>query len=299
MDPVRSTISAAHADTVGARRRSLALRLLGGAGRASLVAYDLDPLIEAGALCHALSVSGDLVIACVRDPQVPATQWGETSLRVRLDVVKEAPESAVRITACAVHLLGELQWLPDELVPGFLAGAELPEPLVELGTGTGGRIGVVHTDRVLVHDSAGVTPLAYSGLMRSGLDTLDQLGGGLDRLASFPDRDQEWAARDRVGELSEWQVAGLLDAAAHGWEAASTLSQRREPTCSHVDGQVFCVDLDRTGLTLMTLRDGETTVTFFAFHRPVDAADELIDRLDQLVETGEAVRPPRSGQATA
>jgi len=63
--------------------------MLGGAGRASLVAYDLDPLIEAGALCHALSANGDLVIACVRDPQLPATQWGDTCLRVRLDVVKE------------------------------------------------------------------------------------------------------------------------------------------------------------------------------------------------------------------
>ncbi len=286
MDPVRSTISAALADTVRDRTISQARRLLGGAGRASLVAYDLDPLAEAGALCHALSSDGDLVVACLSDPNVPATQWGETSLRVRLDVVKEAPEWSVRITACAVHLLGELEWLPDALVAGYVARAGLPEQLVEIGTAEGGRLGVVRTDRVLVHDTAGVTPLDFA--LVAGQHPNLPLGAA----ESFPDPEQEWRARDLVGELTDWQLAGLFDAATDGWEAALTVSQRVEPSCSHVDGQVFCVDLDRTGLTLMAVRDGETTLTFFAFHRPVDVTDELIDRLDQLVESSEAVRPP-------
>lgn len=287
MEPVQSTISSALADTLRARTVSLARRLLGGAGRAALVAYDLDPLVEAGALCHTLSADGDLVIACLRDPAVPATQWDETSLRVRVDIVKEAPECAVRITACAVHLLGELDWIPDALVPDYLARAGLPEVLVELGTGAAGRLGVVRADRLLVHDSAGVTPLSFDCV------TGRHPSAPATSVESFPNREQEWLARDLVGELSSWQLAGLLDAAADGWDSALMMSQRAEQACSHVDGQVFCVDLDRTGLTLMAVRGGETSVAFIAFHQSVNAVDELIDRLDQLVEASEVVRPPR------
>ena len=102
----------------------------------------------------------------------------------------------------------------------------------------------------------------------------------------------DWLARDLVVELSLWQLAGLLDAAADGWDSALMMSQRAEHACSHVDGQVFCVDLDHTGLTLMAVRNGETAVAFFAFHQSVNAVDELNDRLDQLVEASETVRPP-------
>ena len=60
------------ADTLRERSLSLARRLLAGAGRASLVAYDLAPLVEAGALSHGLSADGDLVVACLADDAVPA-----------------------------------------------------------------------------------------------------------------------------------------------------------------------------------------------------------------------------------
>ena len=87
--------------------------------------------------------------------------------------------------------------------------------------------------------------------------------------------------------------AGLVQAAAHGWTSAITLSTRGESACPHLEGQVYVVDVDRTGLTLMTVRHGEATVQFFAFARPVNVLDELADRLDQLIEAGVAVRPPR------
>lgn len=134
MEPVQTTIPGALAATLQARSRSLARRLLAGAGRASLVAYDLAPMVEAGALCHGVSASGDLVVAGLRDAAVPATIWHDTPLRVRLDVVKEAPEWAVRITACAVHLLGQLQWVPDDQVADYLLDAALPAGLIELGS---------------------------------------------------------------------------------------------------------------------------------------------------------------------
>lgn len=287
MEPVQTTIPGALAATLQARSRSLARRLLAGAGRASLVAYDLAPMVEAGALCHGVSASGDLVVAGLRDAAVPATIWHDTPLRVRLDVVKEAPEWAVRITACAVHLLGQLQWVPDDHVADYLLDAALPAELIELGSSPGGRVGIVRADRVLVHDSAGVTPLPFDAVVSRGCEAHERGCG------SFPDAEQEWAVRDVVGTLAPWQAMGLVQAAALGWTSAAMLSTRGESACPHLEGQVFCVDVDRTGLTLMAVHQGEATVVFFAFARPVQHVDELADRLDQLIEEAEAVRPPR------
>lgn len=282
MEPVHTTVQGALADTVRARSVSLARRLLSGAGRASLVAYDLVPLAEAGALCHGLSADGDLVVACLADDQVPATTWTETPLRVRLDVIKEAPEWAVRITACAVHLLGVLEWLPGELLDGYLAEAGLDPQLVELATAVGGRLGIVRTDRVLVHDSAGVLPLSF-GEVSDGDPAGDQAPSGF---RSFPDAEQEWVARDLVGRLSSAQLAGLVMVAATGWDSGVTLSTREESACSHTEGQVFCVDIDRTGLTLMSVDLGRASVHFLAFDEPADTIDELTDRIEQLVDAG-------------
>jgi hypothetical protein len=278
VEPIRSTVQDARADTMRARSVSLARRLLSGSGRASLVAYDLAPLVEAGALCHGMSATGDLVVACLADDAVPVTTWADGPLRVRLDVVKEAPEWAVRITACAVHLLGTLEWVSAERVNGFLAGARVDPNLVELATARGGRLGIVRTDRVLVHDSAGVLPLSFGEVAG-----LHPAGGTEWGFRSFPDANQEWAARDLIGELSAEQLTALAMAAAAGWDAGVTLSSRAEITCAHTEGHVFCVDIDRTGLTLMSVELGRAGVHFLAFDRPADTVDELTDRLDQLV----------------
>ncbi|MFT4215742.1 MAG: hypothetical protein QM619_00940 [Micropruina sp.] len=277
MEPVHTTVQEGRADTMRARSLSLARRLLTGSGRASLVAYDLAPLVEAGALRHGMTASGDLVVAGLADDAVPATTWDEGPLRVRLDIVKEAPEWAVRITACAAHLLGTLEWLPAERVGDFVAEAGLDPQLVELATAAGGRLGVIRTVRVLVHDSAGVLPLSF-----------DEVATGLQGWVcrSFPDAGHEWAARDLVGSLSAAQLHGLVHAAATGWDAGVTLSSRAEVTCSHTEGQVFCVDIDRTGLTLMSVVLGRASVHFLAFEEPADAIDELADRLGQLVVSG-------------
>lgn len=288
MEPVRTTVQDAHVDIMRARSVSLARRLLSGAGRASLVAYDLAPLVEAGALYHGVSVDGNLMVACLVEDAVPATTWADGQLRVRFDVLKEAPEWAVRITACAVHLLGTLEWFPEELVEDYLATSGLDPRMTELATAVGGRLGVIRADRVLVHDSAGVFPLSFGEVV--GLHP----AGGLRQWGcrSFPDSTQEWAARDVVGELSAGELTRLVRAAADGWDAGTTLSSRAEVTCAHTEGHVFFVDVDRTGLTLMSVTLGRATVHFLAFDTPADAIDELTDRLGQLVAASD-------GQATA
>jgi hypothetical protein len=248
---------------------SLAQRLLSGAGRASLLAYDLAPTTEASALAHGLSRTGELLVACIADDEIPATTWERTPLRVRFDIVKEAPEWSARITACALHLLGTLEWLTDETRDRHLADGVSPW-LTELASSPGGRLGVVQTDRVLLHDCAGVTPLA-----------LEELAD----VPAFPGAEAEWEARDVVGRLSPAELDELLGAAASGWLAATVLAGSSAGGCSHMQRQVYCVDVDRTGLTLMDVEPGRTAVVVLGFDQPADSIEELADGLHQLLES--------------
>ncbi len=258
-----------------ARAVSLARRLLGGAGRASLVAYDLAPVVEASALVHGMSRAGELLVAGIADDEVPATTWERTPLRVRFDVIKEAPEWAVRITACAVHLLGVLEWLTDDVRDRYLAEGGLSPRLAELAAAPGGRLGVVRTDRVLLHDCAGVTPLAFEELA--------------DELAAFPDAEQEWAAHDLVARLAPDELDGLLIAAAAGWNAATILAGNSTGGCPHMGREVYCVDVDRTGITLMEVEPGLAAVVVFTFDQPADSIEELAEGIHQLLESAAIV----------
>lgn len=268
MEPTQLGASAVHA-LPQARAVSLARRLLSGAGRASLLAYDLAPAAEASALAHGLSRTGELLVACIADDQFPATTWERTPLRVRLDIVKEAPEWSARITACALHLLGTLEWLTDDLRDRHVADGVSPW-LAELASAPGGRLGVVRTDRVLLHDCAGVTPLVLEELADE---------------PAFPGADAEWEARELVGRLSPAELDDLLAAAASGWSAATVLAGSSTGGCPHVERQVYCVDIDRTGLTLMAVEPGRTAVAVFGFLQPADSIEELADGLRQLLES--------------
>lgn len=79
MKPVPVATSTRHGSAVRDRSVSLTRRLLGGSGRASMVACHLAPDIEVTALCHGLSRDGELMVACVKDDEVPVTAWGATS----------------------------------------------------------------------------------------------------------------------------------------------------------------------------------------------------------------------------
>ncbi len=269
MEPTQFGASTVHA-LPQARAASLARRLLSGAGRASLLAYDLAPSVEASALAHGLSRSGELLVACIADDEIPATTWERTPLRVRLDIVKEAPEWSARITAGALHLLGTLEWLTGDVRDQRLADGLSPW-LAELASAPGGRLGVVRTDRVLLHDCAGVTPLAY--------EELD------DEPPAFPTAEEEWEAREVVGRLAADELDSLLSAAASGWEAAVVLTGSSTGGCPHLGRQVFCVDVDRTGLTLMEARPGSAAVVVLGFDQPANSIEELADGLHQLLES--------------
>lgn len=274
MEPTQLGVSTVHALSQ-ARAVSLARRLLSGAGRASLIAYDLASSAEAAALAHGLSDTGDLLVAGIADEEIPATTWRRAPLRVRFDIVKEAPEWSVRIISCAVHLLGVLEWLTDEERDEHLARG-LPSRLAELASAPGGRLGVIRADRILLHDCSGVTPLAFEEVS--------------DEVGVFPDLESEWEARELVAQLAPAELSELLTAAAAGWNAATVLAGSSTGSCPHVERQVFCVDVDRTGLTVMDVEPGFTAVVVFAFAEPADTMAELADGLRQLLESAATVQ---------
>lgn len=248
-----------------------------------MLAYDLAPAVEAEAIAHGLSQAGQLMVAGIPVDGCPATTWDQSPMRVRFDVIKEAPEWSVRITSCAVHLLGVLEWLSDEVRDHYLAEAGLDPRLVEVASAPGGRLGVIRTDRVLVHDCTGVTPIEFAAL-------IDRSADGSVRIDSFPDVEEERSAREVLGQLTPSVVGELLDAGRAGWGGATIVSERPVGGCPHTAGQVFYIDIDSTGLTVMEAGATVTTVTVLSFERPVTSTEDLAGGIRQLLESAVAAQ---------
>ena len=149
--------------------RRMARRLLSGAGCASLTAYRLDDGAPSQLGLHALDVTGSIIVAAHPAADHPMVDVPcEAPVEVRLDVALEAAEPGLRITTATVHLLGVLTWLDDggrdAVLSGSVAGCHCAitgeDPLTdlaELARAPGGRLGVVETSRIMVHDAMGVS----------------------------------------------------------------------------------------------------------------------------------------------
>lgn len=289
MEPELFTADPTARDIVlSARAASLAHRLLSGPGKASILAYNLCPTAETDVLCHGLSDDGDLIVAVVRDVDDMFTVTPSTEpTNVRFDVVKEAPEWTTRITACSLHLLGAFEWLTPDAVDGYVARKALHPRMAEIARAPEVRLGMIRAGKVLLHDSSGVTALAFADIARHHVDPAPNC-------AAFPSDDQEWDARELVGQLPQAALIRMFDATAAGWQAGMTLSIREAHTCPQLQGRVLCVDIDRTGLTLMLVLPGLTETALFAFTQPAETVEELGHRLAELLELSSIpTRTPR------
>lgn len=256
------------------RAASLAQRLLGGAGRASLSAYDLIPATESGAVAHGLSDDGQLIVACIADESTPLTSSAFQRVRVRLDIVKEAPNPAVRITACTVHLLGELVWLDGEDLAPHLR--ETNPDIAAVASAPRGRVGVIHSNRLVVHDACGVTALP-----------LDE---AIATHRAFPALDSSWEAHERASRITAEEMADIWGAAHAGWTAATLFSGGSAGGCPDKGRQLLCVDIDRTGLTVMSVEPQASSVAVIDFSTPANNTQELTEGLCQLLKSAAAQR---------
>lgn len=271
--------TAISADAVAAHNLSVAHRLMSGAGSASLLAFRLAPEDPCSGLAHGLTTSGQFVVAAYRDPEAAATTAADGQpIEVRVDLVKGSPEPSVRLVTATVHLVGTLTWLdPDEAFLMLVQG-DLPPRVGEIAENPDGRVGVVEAGRVVLRDSLGVTPIDLDTLIQA-----DHCPRACD--AVYPDADQEWDAYDLTASVDQMYLRRICHAVDDG-SIAGAVCWRRPSThyCEHTIGRVFLADIDRTGVTLMSVQPDETISAFAAFCHPATTLDDLAVQLSCLIE---------------
>lgn len=243
------------------RAQALACRVLGGAGSASLLAYRLAETLPF--VAHGMAADGSVVIAARPEGMVAAVAPG-FAVDVRMDIVLNSPDPTVTIVAASVHLLGALTWAGDAETER-LRHTGLPSLVADLLELPGMRLGVVDVQHAVLHDLDGATVV------------------DLDELAPQPAADQltafEAVARHATSELNDlcWAVeVGRLPGQV-------SVSSGPISTCSHTLGKVFCVDVDRAGLTMMAVAPGEARVVYAPFPQVAQTAEAIPAAVDSLV----------------
>ena len=265
-----------------ARKRSCAHRLLNGAGQAMLVAYREEPAINLTAVAHGIAADGSLGVAAA-DPmliEVLASRDVD-AMDVRVSIEKESPDPTVEIVASAVHFLGTARWLPLEETTEAVAAGVLPDRVAAIASAPGGCLAVVSMERVLLHDAAGVTPVSWEEVCRQGCEAEAEAAGGGDL---FADSFGELLGLD---VLSSFGCDSVFGAVMLGIVPGALLA--RQPvriSCEHVQTAVLCVDIDRTGLTLMRVSRDEAVTAFVPFAAPVVEGGELVREIGRLIELG-------------
>lgn len=268
-----------------ARKRSCAHRLLNGAGQAMLVAYREEPAINLTAVAHGIAADGSLVVAAA-DPmliEVLASRDVD-AMDVRVSIEKESPDPTVEIVASAVHFLGAARWLPLEETTEAVAAGVLPDRVAAIASAPGGCLAVVSMERVLLHDAAGVTPVSWEEVCRQGCEAEAEAAGGGDL---FADSFGELLGLDVLSSFGCDSVNELFGAVMLGIVPGALLA--RQPvriSCEHVQTTVLCVDIDRTGLTLMRVSRDEAVTAFVPFAAPVVGGGELAREIGRLIELG-------------
>ena len=244
--------------------RRMARRLLSGAGCASLTAYRLDDGAPSQLVLHALDVTGSIIVAAHPAADHPMVDVPcEAPVEVRLDVALEAAEPGLRITTATVHLLGVLTWLDDggrdAVLSGSVAGCHCAitgeDPLTdlaELARAPGGRLGVVETSRIMVHDAMGVSGHSIE-------EVLDPDAKGVRPL--LWSASETFGAQDEVKALGEGALEVLCDGVEQG-SVPGIICSRRPSGGLHeaLWGRVLCVDVSPHAVTLLRL-GRETTDT--------------------------------------
>lgn len=233
----------------GVRAVSLAERMLSGGASCSLTAWRLDSCYDL--VAHGMTTDGEIVVALRPPGDCPLARTpAGVGVDVRLDLVRHSRDIVLNVVASSCHLLGVMTLLEEQAVARMVAGGEFPERIAELTRLPGTRVGRVVTDRILVHDHSGLTPVPWHALESD--------------LPAFP-RD-DFAVHDVVVSLGQcvlkrWCCGvrlGLLPGAAEVRPSGGQV-------CQHVLDRVFCVDVDRSGVTLMHIGAEETATVFVEF----------------------------------
>jgi hypothetical protein len=280
--PNREAIAA---QTWQARSRSCIHRLLAGAGQAGLVAYREDPMLTLAALAHGLTSEGEIVVATAEGELSEHLAPGEArGMDARLSIEKEAPDPAIQIVASAAHALGRLEWLGAAETAELLVSGSLPERVAEVAVAPGGRLARYSTGRILLHDAAGVTPVMFDDVREQHGMAMWQAESGAD-LYEAP--GGELLAMDILNGHPPCRLDSLFGRVLGGAVPGALLSRQAvRMGCEHMTAAVLCLDVDRTGLTLMKVSHDDATTAYVPFERPVASGAQLALELSALFDAG-------------
>ena len=221
---------------VSERAASLARRLLGGGGAASLDAYRLGRSLPF--VAHGMTADGVLVVA------IPTEALGAVGpTDIRLDVVRQTCDPTLTVVASSIHVLGSLVSV-DEAEAASMTG--LPERVAGLIPLAGMGLARVEVERAVLHDMHGATVIRAADLFHEA--QLDEHAGHDSVVAHGQDalKDLCWA---------------VLVGATPG-EVVDPGAPRG--VCPSIAG-VHCVDVDRFGVTLLVAGAEGVQVVFAAF----------------------------------
>ena len=252
------------------RARSVAARMLRGGAACSLVAWRISSQYDF--VAHGLTAQGDIVVAvCPDEDCLLSTLSPGSGTVVRMDLTRHSNDVMLSVIAASAHLLGELVLLPNAAVNRLLSENQLPGRVAELARISGTRIGLVVTDRVLVHDHSGVTPVPWGEIQATCSEEPE---------AWCDDFEAHDAVASQGCDALWWVCRAVINGTLPG---QATLRPSSPGLCRHVLDKVFCIDVDRSGVTLMHVGEHETATVFADFEDHPETLPQLSAEIGRLV----------------
>ena len=258
---------------VAPRRLLLAQRLLRGEGSVEVTAFRAGETLTTAV--HGVSAEGRLVVAHV--PNLLGSLGAfhtPAPLDVRVDVLRDALDLTLPTRLASVHLLGTLRWCRDS---AEVAELKLRGRVADLVADVGPRVrvGVVETQRILLHDVDGVAVFCSHTLPLTSRGLVDQA-----ELADLAD-DVLGTAPEVLADLADAVALGLLPGESTPLQVG---------TGSLPESPAHALDADEAGVTLLRVRDGEATAVHVALpgagrldHSPRHAWRRLLDAIPARV----------------
>ena len=258
---------------VAPRRLLLAQRLLRGEGSVEVTAFRAGETLTTAV--HGVSADGRLVVAHV--PNLLGSLGAfhtPAPLDVRVDVLRDALDLTLPTRLASVHLLGTLRWCRDsaEVAELGLRG-RVADLVADVGPRV--RVGVVETQRILLHDVDGVAVFCRHTLPLTSRGLVDQA-----ELADLAD-DVLGTAPEVLADLADAVALGLLPGESTPLQVDTELLP---------ESPAHALDADEAGVTLLRVRDGESTAVLVALpgagrldHSPRHAWRRLLDAIPARV----------------